>query len=211
VTTLYTAAPPIVDVVCGDLVVVAALGAWAHLTTPSNMADQRHENYHRLISASSCCAVAYYAASYLASALGGAGKLLAFLIDVNDGRHTWTVWVTLAAWAFLALFGGLRFMVLIGRPLGQRIGLPVGKYAILGALFGALWYFDMFFPVSRTDVTLWALAKGANFLLHLLYLAAVTEGVAALVLWCKPRTGAAQLAARELDRRSFKMQPARRD
>jgi hypothetical protein len=36
-------------------------------------------------------------------------------------------------------------------------------------------------------VKLWALAIGTNFLLHILYLAAVTEGVAALLLWCKPR------------------------
>jgi hypothetical protein len=206
---LFTPAPPVFEICFSGLTVAAAACAWSILT--AQHADPRYENFHRLLGAISCCTVAAYAASYLAWGMGGTGKLLAFLVDVNDGRHTWPVWITVFMCLCLGLFGALRFMVLIGRPMGQRIGMPVGKYAILGALFGGLWYFDMFFPVSRTDWLLWALAQSGNFVLHVIYIDAVAEGVAALLLWCKPNTGAAGLAARELDRRSFKMRPARRD
>jgi len=122
---LYTSAPPVFDILGIGLCLFAALvamgGSRGMGRTPS---DPRFANYENLCFAIGAVPIWVYIFYAMQRGMGGVSNLLVFLIRVWDGHHSWTVWVTLAAWSALTAFSIVTIKTNFGKPLGNRATLP---------------------------------------------------------------------------------------
>jgi hypothetical protein len=183
---LLTDAPPIFDVVGFGLVAFTGLAVFGWASNPARRAgsDPRHARYESLVLALGCLAISVYVIVFLSSVgMGGFGALLAFVFAVNDGRHSWTVWLTLASWAALTGFSLLTIASHIRKPIGDRSSLPYAKHIIAGVLCAALWFFEIFLPLSRTNALLWRSRWAQTSFLHVRTSAALR--VASPLLYCR--------------------------
>ncbi len=125
-TGMLTDTYPIFDVTGLSilLVAIAFFKSPAGQTLGMRQMDPRVERYYALINASSKLAASVATVYFLSSHLGF-NKLVNFVFDFNDGRHTWTVWLTLGLWSITTLEEqGALGLVPTSRPNLIRLLLP---------------------------------------------------------------------------------------
>jgi hypothetical protein len=173
--------------------------------------DPRIRNLTRRASGLAGLILAGYVALYLSHGVGGAVPLLLYLMRLDE--WSWTVCLTVMAWAALVLASTIALRRGLAGPIGDRFSIPYGIWLLQLGLFGAAWFFGAFLPQpSYRDWPLgWQATEAVNLILRCCYLAGGADAACGILLAVLTGGGGSGrgLADRQREQRTVHLHPAR--